>query len=106
MYELKSMGVTRKMDDCGRISIPKGVRALLGLQNEEEVEILTLNDSAIVLRPIRETNELDGLFAWMDTCGEDLQPLTIAIRKLAHRYQKAKEEAANGEPAEIKIKIE
>jgi AbrB family looped-hinge helix DNA binding protein len=107
MYELKSMGVTRKMDDCGSISIPKGVRALLGMQAEEEVEILTLNDKAIVLRPIRESNELDGLYSWMDTCGDDLQPLIIAIKKLAHRFEKAKAEAEQGkEPAEIKIKIE
>ncbi len=90
MIELKSTGLTRKMDDMGRVVIPKSLRAQLNIQEGEELEVLTLNEKAIVLQPMRETNELDGLYYWMDGCSEDMLPLTTAIRKLVQHFQETR----------------
>ena len=90
MIELKSTGLTRKMDDMGRVVIPKSLRAQLNIQEGEELEVLTLNEKAIVLQPMRESNELDGLFYWMDGCSEDMLPLTTAIRKLVQHFQETR----------------
>jgi AbrB family looped-hinge helix DNA binding protein len=90
MIELKSTGLTRKMDDMGRVVIPKSLRAQLNIQEGEELEVLTLNEKAIVLQPVRESNELDGLFYWMDGCSEDMLPLTTAIRKLVQHFQETR----------------
>lgn len=90
MIELKSTGLTRKMDDMGRVVIPKSLRAQLNIQEGEELEVLTLNEKAIVLQPVRESNELDGLYYWMDSCSEDMLPLTTAIRKLVQHFQETR----------------
>ena len=90
MIELKSTGLTRKMDDMGRVVIPKSLRTQLNIQEGEELEVLTLNEKAIVLQPVRESNELDGLFYWMDGCSEDMLPLTTAIRKLVQHFQETR----------------
>jgi AbrB family looped-hinge helix DNA binding protein len=90
MIELKSTGLTRKMDDMGRVVIPKSLRAQLNIQEGEELEVLTLNEKAIVLQPVRESNELDGLYYWMDGCSEDMLPLTTAIRKLVQHFQETR----------------
>lgn len=90
MIELKSTGLTRKMDDMGRVVIPKSLRAQLNIQEGEELEVLTLNEKAIVLQPMRESNELDGLYYWMDGCSEDMLSLTTAIRKLVQHFQETR----------------
>ena len=46
---LKSTGVTRKIDELGRIVVPKEIRKNLGIREGESLEIYT-SDDAIVLK--------------------------------------------------------
>lgn len=47
---MKMMGITRKVDELGRIVLPKEYRAKLGVDNNTEMKI-TLEDDTIVMRP-------------------------------------------------------
>lgn len=46
---MKSTGVVRKVDDLGRIVIPKEIRNLLGFNNQDQIEII-VRDKDIVFR--------------------------------------------------------
>lgn len=47
---MKSTGIVRKLDDLGRVVIPKELRTLFGLANRESVEIFTDADSIVLKR--------------------------------------------------------
>ena len=44
----KIIGVTRKVDGLGRISIPKSYREELGIKEEGEVRIIMINKQVII----------------------------------------------------------
>ncbi|MFC3040712.1 AbrB/MazE/SpoVT family DNA-binding domain-containing protein [Virgibacillus xinjiangensis] len=46
---LRSTGVTRNVDDLGRIVIPKEIRRTMGIENRDPVEFL-LEDNYIAIR--------------------------------------------------------
>ncbi|MFC2949195.1 AbrB/MazE/SpoVT family DNA-binding domain-containing protein [Virgibacillus sediminis] len=46
---LRSTGVTRNVDDLGRIVIPKEIRRTMGIENRDPVEFL-LEDNFIAIR--------------------------------------------------------
>ena len=48
-YTVKSVGVVRKVDELGRIVIPKELRRALGINKKDALEIYT-NDNSIVLK--------------------------------------------------------
>lgn len=45
---LKSVGIVRKIDDMGRLVIPKGLRKSLGMEQGDAFEIYTDEDSIIL----------------------------------------------------------
>ena len=45
---LKSTGVVRKIDDLGRIVIPKEIRKVLKIENSDDLEIFVENDTIIL----------------------------------------------------------
>ena len=49
---MKSTGVIRRIDELGRIVIPKEIRRTLGIRDGENVEIYTENDSIILKKVI------------------------------------------------------
>lgn len=55
-------GQTRKLDDVGRLVIPKSIRAAMELKDGEEMEFL-LDDKKkyMVIRPCQESNPLSEL---------------------------------------------
>lgn len=46
---MKNTGITRKIDDLGRIVIPIELRDRLGIKKQDQLEIL-INDDSIVLK--------------------------------------------------------
>lgn len=46
---MKSTGIVRRIDDLGRITVPKETRALLGINDFDSVEFFT-EDNMIILR--------------------------------------------------------
>lgn len=56
---MKSTGVIRRIDELGRIVIPKEIRRNLGIRDGENVEIFTDNDSIILKKYCRMTTNID-----------------------------------------------
>lgn len=56
---MKSTGVIRRIDELGRIVIPKEIRRNLGIHDGENVEIFTENDSIILKKHYRLTSSSD-----------------------------------------------
>lgn len=56
---MKSTGVIRRIDELGRIVIPKEIRRNLGIHDGENVEIFTENDSIILKKHYRLTSSRD-----------------------------------------------
>lgn len=55
---MKSTGVVRRVDDLGRIVIPKEIRRTLRIRDGEELEIFVDND-VVVLKKFSKVAELD-----------------------------------------------
>ena len=71
---MKSTGVTRKIDDLGRIVIPKEMRKNLGIRDGESLEIFTEEDS-IILKKHSEIEKFEDL-------GKKLSDLIESIFKV------------------------
>ena len=53
--ELKSIGMLRRIDDLGRIVIPKEIRRSLGIKEGDPLEVYSTNDGGIYLK-LHEVN--------------------------------------------------
>lgn len=49
---MKSTGITRKVDDLGRIVIPAGVRRNLGIREGDQVEVHVEGEQVILTKPV------------------------------------------------------
>ena len=56
---MKSTGVVRRIDELGRIVIPKEIRRNLGIRDGENIEIFTDNDSIILKKYYRMSTNTD-----------------------------------------------
>lgn len=56
---MKSTGVVRRIDELGRIVIPKEIRRNLGIRDGENIEIFTDNDSIILKKYYRMSTNSD-----------------------------------------------
>ena len=59
---MKATGIVRRIDDLGRIVIPKEIRRTLRIRETDPLEIFTNNDGEIVLKKYSSVGEL-GEFA-------------------------------------------
>ncbi len=57
---MKTTGISRRIDNVGRIVIPVEIRTLLGIRNGDPIEIFT-HDNEIVLRKYDAVAGLGGL---------------------------------------------
>ncbi len=57
---MKSTGVIRRIDELGRIVIPKEIRRVLGIRDGENLEIYTENES-IILKKYNRMNSINEL---------------------------------------------
>lgn len=53
---MKATGIVRKLDELGRITLPKELRRTLGIEDRDPVEIYTEED-AIVLKKYSEADK-------------------------------------------------
>lgn len=55
---MKATGITRRLDNLGRIVIPKEIRRTLRIREGDPMEIFTDNDGGIILRKYSPISEL------------------------------------------------
>ncbi len=78
---LKSTGVVRRIDELGRIVIPKEIRRNLGIRDGENVEIFTENDSIILKKYNRLTSSADLAKTLCEIIDKDLKIKTIITNR-------------------------
>lgn len=69
---MKSTGVIRRIDELGRIVIPKEIRRNLGIHDGENVEIFTESDSIILKKYNRMTTNSDLAKSLCDLVNSEL----------------------------------
>ena len=63
---MKATGIVRRIDDLGRVVIPKEIRRTLRLREGTPLEICTVRDGAIILKkdsPMMELTAFSGQYA-------------------------------------------
>lgn len=63
---MKATGIVRRIDDLGRVVIPKEIRRTLRIREGDPLEIFTDREGEVILKkysPIGELNEFAGEFA-------------------------------------------
>ena len=67
---MKSTGITRRIDDLGRIVIPKEIRKNLKIKDNEVMEIFIDNNN-IILKKFSSFNDMDKIFEnYVDVLGD------------------------------------
>src|SRR6476620_8740730 len=96
---MRATGIVRRIDDLGRVVIPKEVRKKLKIREGDPLEIFTEKDGEVILKkysPMGELNEFSQEYA--ETLGEtlghgvvvtDLDSI-IAVSKLTKKDYKEK----------------
>lgn len=96
---MRATGIVRRIDDLGRVVIPKEIRKTLRIREGDPLEIFTAKDGEVILKkysPIGELNEFSQ--EYVDTLGEtigqgvvvtDLDSI-IAIAKMSKKDYKEK----------------
>ena len=69
---MRATGVTRRIDDLGRIVIPKEIRRMMRIREGDPLEIFTTSNGEIILKStepnkMKEVEVLD----YFDSLGED-----------------------------------
>lgn len=84
-------GQTRKLDDTGRLVIPKSIRATMDLENGDEMEFLIDdNKKYIIIKRYQESNPMNDLVAAVSTfisradasSNTDLQNVSRELKKI------------------------
>lgn len=63
---MKATGIVRRIDDLGRVVIPKEIRRTMRIREGDPLEIYTDRDGEVILKkysPIGELNEFAGYYA-------------------------------------------
>ena len=96
---MKATGIVRRIDDLGRVVIPKEVRKTLRIREGDPLEIFTANDGEVILKKYSQIGELNEFSQeYAEALGEtlghgvivtDLDSI-IAVSKLPNKYYKKK----------------
>lgn len=80
---MKATGIIRRVDDLGRVVIPKEIRRTLGIREGEPLEIYTEGRDTVCFRKYEANlnGEIDHLIDTIDTCVDDYRTMA-KIKKL------------------------
>lgn len=60
---MKTTGIVRRMDELGRVVIPKEIRRTLKIEEGDPLEFFTARDGSVILKPYRKPWE-DCVINW------------------------------------------
>ena len=61
---MKATGIVRRIDDLGRVVIPKEIRRTLRIREGDPLEIFTNTDGGVIFRKYSPVGELSNLPDW------------------------------------------
>ena len=99
---MRATGIVRRIDDLGRVVIPKEIRKTLRIREGDPLEIFTAKDGEVILKkysPIGELNEFSQEYA--ETLGETLG-YGVIITDLVSISKELEQLIENRETKEIK----
>lgn len=84
---MKATGIIRRIDDLGRVVIPKEIRRTLGLHEGDPMEIFLDNDKGVIFK--RYGGKLDDdMITLADSLdNEDMLEFADEMRKMVHKYR-------------------
>lgn len=62
---MKATGIIRRVDDLGRVCIPKEIRRALNIRELDQLKIYTV-DNTVVLEPCRPKNAAEFAAKWLN----------------------------------------
>lgn len=76
---MKATGIVRRIDDLGRIVIPKEIRRAMGIHEGEPLEIFIGGDDTICFRKYKNnlSDAVEHLRDQIENCGDDLTYATL-----------------------------
>ena len=76
---MKATGIIRRVDDLGRIVIPKDIRRAIGIREGEPLEIFIGGDDTICFRKFKTNlgDAVEHLRDQIENCGDDLTYKTL-----------------------------
>ncbi|MFB7138508.1 MULTISPECIES: AbrB/MazE/SpoVT family DNA-binding domain-containing protein [unclassified Bacillus (in: firmicutes)] len=83
---MKSTGIIRKLDDLGRIVLPKELRITMNLGNNAPFEI-HFEDGMIILTKYDETSGLSGIVRRLDDLGRIVLPKELRNMLNLNKYE-------------------
>ena len=72
---MRATGIVRRVDDLGRIVIPKEVRRSLGIKEGDPLELFTTREGEIIFKPYQESSRVVENFM------ETFKEMNISDRK-------------------------
>lgn len=85
---MRVTGIIRRIDDLGRIAIPKELRRNLRIKEGDPLEFFISSDGDIILRPVEEPKkfEIDDLIGLFKECNKEEQK--EILKKLIDKWNK------------------
>ena len=76
---MKATGIVRRIDDLGRVVIPKDIRRAMGIHEGEPLEIFIGGDDTICFRKYKNNlgDAVEHLRDQIENCGDDLTYATL-----------------------------
>ena len=83
---MKGTGMVRRVDGLGRIVIPKEIRKVLKIKENEQVEI-NVDDDSIVLKRYSELDKYDVSLTNLIDCIKEVYNLDILLTNLKSLFK-------------------
>ncbi|MFR7511511.1 MAG: AbrB/MazE/SpoVT family DNA-binding domain-containing protein [Muribaculaceae bacterium] len=77
---MKATGIVRRIDDLGRVVIPKEIRRTLRIRESDPLEIFTDKDGEIILKNILPLANLAILQRNMPKVWQKMQDILLALQ--------------------------
>ena len=89
---MRATGIVRRMDDLGRVVIPKEIRHSVGMREGDAYEIF-VSDGMIILNPYRYniSDQLNAVITKADACGNYSYETIAELKKIARKLIKEEE---------------
>ena len=76
---MKATGIVRRIDDLGRVVIPKEIRRVLRIREGDPLEIYTNNSGEVILKKYSPKNELSHYASEYDETAANILGASVVI---------------------------
>ena len=85
---MKATGIVRRIDDLGRVVIPKEIRRTIGLREGDAMEIFLDNDKGVIFKKYGGKLDDDMISLADQLDNEDMLEFADEMRQMVYRYRK------------------